>query len=172
MTSQPDALLVFDADVLMASHHHYYAPDFCPAFWDCVLRYFHTGRLLSIDRVYDEIRSPDALVKWAKDAPTGLFVSSTEQPVTDTYGKVMAWVYSNSRFTSEAKERFARGADGWLVAFAEVHNAIVVTNEVLDLNIRKRVPIPNVCRQFNVQCLNTFEMLRRLGVHFDLRPTQ
>ena len=32
--------------------------------------------------------------------------------------------------------------------------------------------MPNVCRQFNVPYLNTFEMLRQLGVQFDLRHTQ
>ena len=156
----------------MAAHHHYYAPDFCPAFWDCVLRHFHTGRLLSIDKVRDEVISPEALVKWTKDAPDGLFVSTAEQPVTDAYRNVMAWVNGNAQFRLEAREKFSREADGWLVAYAQAHAAIVVTDEKLEPDAKKRVPLPNVCRQFNVRCLNTFEMLRQLGVQFDLSPTQ
>lgn len=170
MTAKPGALLVFDADVLIASHHHYDAPDFCPAFWDCLLRLFHNGSLLSIDRVYDEIVSPDGLVKWVKDAPDGLFVPSSDPLVTDAYRNVAAWVSRDSRFTPDAKTEFANGADGWLIACAQVHKAVVVTNEVLDLNIRKRVPIPNVCRQFNLPYVNTFEMLRQLGLRFVLDP--
>lgn len=118
MTSKPNALLVFDADVLIASYHHYYAPDFCPAFWDCLLRHFQTGRLLRIDRVYDEIISPDCLVKRVNDAPDGLFVQSAEPRVEEAHREIAEWVDSSSRFTPDAKREFAEGADGWLIAYA------------------------------------------------------
>ena len=155
----------------MQAYRDYYAPDFCPAFWDCIPQYFHAGLLISIDRVFAEIKNPGDLVQWANNAPNGLFTFSGEQPVINAYGKIMNWVQNNSQFKQAGKSRFAAGADGWLIAYAHVHAAVVVTQEVLAPDVQQRVPIPNVCRQFNVSYLNTFDMLRQLGVRFDLRRT-
>ena len=83
----------------------------------------------------------------------------------------MDWVQNRSQFKQAAIKEFAAGADGWLIAYAQTHNAIVVTQEASAPEAKNRVPIPNVCRQFNVPYLNTFEMLRQLGVRFVLDPT-
>ena len=68
-----------------------------------------------------------------------------------------------------AKHEFAQAADGWLAAYAKTHNAIVVTNEVYNENSRRRVPLPNLCKEFDVEFCHTADMLRGLGVKFDLR---
>jgi len=78
----------------------------------------------------------------------------------------MGWVQVRSQFSDAAKADFANGADGWLVAFAKSKGRIVVTHEVLDPNIRRKVPIPNVCNAFGVNYVDTFAMLRELGVRF------
>jgi len=65
-----------------------------------------------------------------------------------------------------AKADFASGADGWIVAYAKAKGHIVVTHEVLNPDIRRKVPIPNVCNAFDVNYHDTFEMLRKLGVRF------
>lgn len=83
----------------------------------------------------------------------------------------MNWARNESQFKPAAIDRFAEVADGWLVAYAQVHSAVVVTHERFAADAKSRVLIPNVCKQFNVDYLNTFEMLRQLGVQFDLRPT-
>lgn len=83
----------------------------------------------------------------------------------------MSWVYANVQFSPQAKDEFSRGADGWLIAYAKVHDAILVTLETYQQNVRRRVPIPNVCYQFGVARVDTFEMLRKLNVRFDWRPS-
>lgn len=153
----------------MAASRNYYALDFCPAFWKCIYQYFRAGRLRSIDRVFAEIKGPRDLVRWAKNAPDGLFAFSGDQQVVSNFAGLMDWVEGNSQFFTEAKTEFASAADGWLVAYAQAHNATVVTQEVLAPDAKKKVPIPNVCQQFNVPYRDTFEMLRQLGVQFDLR---
>ena len=80
---------------------------------------------------------------------------------------MMGWVQSNGHFQQVAKDEFARVADGWLIAYAQVHGLTVITQEVYDPNVKRKVPIPNVCRQFDVQYGDTFMMLRSLGVRFD-----
>ena len=41
---------------------------------------------------------------------------------------------------------------------------VVVTHEQPAPDARRKVPIPNVCQAFNVPLVDTFEMLRTLGV--------
>ena len=172
MSQHPHPLFVLDTNVFIGANNTYYAPDICQGFWECISRYYCAGRLLSIDRVRDEILKPEVLVQWVKAAPDGLFVFTGEQQVTDTYRNIMLWVHQNPQFRTEAKREFAGKADGWLVAYAQAHNMEVVTHEMFQPEAKGKVPLPNVCWQFNVPYLNTFEMLRQLGVQFDLRCTQ
>ena len=104
----------------------------------------------SIDRVRDELfLNSDRLSEWAKQAPTELFVSTAEQSVLNAFTEMNNWVLGNEQFQPQAREEFAHKADGWVAAYASVHNAIVITHEVFRENVKKRVPLPNVCRQFN-----------------------
>ena len=59
-------------------------------------------------------------------------------------------------------------ADGWLAAYAKTHDCAVVTLEDFDPVIRKKVPLPNVCRAFDVEPITPFEMLRRERARFVL----
>lgn len=172
MTGQPKPLYLLDANIFITAHHSYYALNMCPGFWNCLIHYYNSGRILSIDRVRDELVGyGDELSGWVQNAPLGLFVPSLQEPVTNSYREVMSWVYANDQFSLQAKDEFSRGADGWVVAYARAHSAIVVTLEAYQQNVRRRVPIPNVCDQFDVPRMNTFEMLRELGVRFDWRPS-
>ena len=163
--SQPTFLS--DANVFIEAYQRYYSFDICPGFWECLIHFCRQRRLYSIDRVRRElIGRGDALSDWAQNAPADLFVSSMESSVTERYREVMTWVYANRQFSMPAKNQFSGGADGWLVAYAEVHEAILVTHEEHHPDARRRVPLPNVCHQFGVQYQNTFEMLRDLGGSF------
>lgn len=92
------------------------------------------------------------------------FDSTDEVGIIESYGEIVNWVQSQNQFTDAAKAEFARGADGWLVAYARVKGSIAVTQEVLAPEAKIKVKIPNVCQAFNVPYIDTFEMLRRLGV--------
>lgn len=78
----------------------------------------------------------------------------------------MTWVQGQPQYTDAAKAEFASEPDGWLVAYAMAKERIVVTHEVLAPDARKRIPIPNVCKPFGVRSIDTFAMLRELGVRF------
>ena len=158
---------VLDTNIFVQANLGYYAPDICPSFWQALLEAYLNGRLVSIDKVREEILViDDNLAVWAKAEASALFVSSDLQPVSDAFTEMVAWVQQNQQFTEAAKAEFLDAADGWVAAYASVHNATVVTLETYDANIKRKVKLPNVCRQFGVECINTFEMLRRLGVQF------
>lgn len=140
--------------------------DLCPGFWKCIEHYCQETRLVSIDRVRSEISEGDELDEWVKQAPDELFASTAENETVQAFSKMMAWVQNSEDFRQNAKEEFARVADGWLIAYAKVHGLVVVTHESFDPNSQRRVPIPNVCRQFDVPYVDTFSMLRSLEVSF------
>ena len=65
------------------------------------------------------------------------------------------------------RQSFATGADGWLVAYAKVHGAIVVTNEQSAPESRRAIKLPDVCDQAEVARDTVFEMLRAMTVRFE-----
>lgn len=161
-----DTPYVLDANVFIEAARRYYAFDLAPGFWQKIAHYASTGIIKSIDRVKQELeRGKDDLAQWVSKGGFGAGFASTGDPaVIDSYGQVMGWVQAQPQFLAGAKANFAKGADGWLVAYAIAEAGIVVTQEVLDPNVKNRVKIPNVCEVFGVQYLDTFKMLRDLGV--------
>jgi len=160
-------VFVLDANVFIQAKHSYYAFDLVPKFWKSLVNYAADGRVKSIDRVKQELdRGKDNLTEWANGHFGHAFVSTDEENVIQSFAEIMAWVQSQSQFSDAAKVDFANGADGWLVAYAIVNGGVVVTQEVAAPDARRKVPLPNVCQKFNVSFIDTFEMLRQLGVHF------
>jgi hypothetical protein len=100
-----------------------------------------------------------------------LFSASTDAKVAAAYGKIMAWVQSQARYSAAAKAEFARAADGWLIAYANVHNLVVVTHEAPAPESRKEVKIPDVCSQVSVNYVDTFDMLEALDTEFIWKPS-
>ena len=108
--------------MFIEAYRRYYGLDICPGFWDCLIHHCSEHRLLSIDRVREELKQGGgSLADWANQMASGLFTSSREPLVVAEYANVMAWVYGSAQFLGQAKADFASGADGWLVAYAKVH---------------------------------------------------
>jgi len=81
---------------------------------------------------------------------------------------MVIWMNSEAQFMPAAKAEFASAADGWVIAFAKVNGLIVVTHEDYAPDAKRKVPMPNVCLEFDVEYINTFEMLEDLKVKFIL----
>lgn len=165
----PPKRYVLDANIFIAAWHDRYPIDVCPGFWKCLHIFAHQDTLLSIDKVREEIKGPDELVRWIKGNWSRSFSSTQTPDIAKVYAQLQQWAQDSSQFQAAAKEEFARVADGWLVAYARVNGCILVTNEVYKPHIMRRVPLPNVCKQFGIEYCNTVEMLRQLGVTFDWR---
>jgi hypothetical protein len=170
--STPAPVYIIDANVLIQAHRLYYAFPICPGFWDCLLRGHQAGRIVSVDKVRDEIDPGDALFQWVQSStPPSFFASTQDSAVAGNFGALVGWVQSQSQFMQAGKDEFAQVADGWLVAHAQAHpNHVVVTMEEHAPQARKKVPLPNVCLQFAVPYTDTFTMLRDLGARFLLEP--
>lgn len=168
---------LLDANVFIEAENKYYGFKLCPGFWKALVAQHESKRVFSIDKVRDELvrkknkqdDQPDPLSDWAEDtAPDTFFKKTQDQAVIVAFKRMVTWVNSESQFTSAAKAEFASVADGWLIAHAKVNGLIVVTHEVFEPAVKKRVPMPNVCLEFDVENVNTFEMLEDLKVKFIL----
>ena len=96
-----------------------------------------------------------------------VFLPVDTAEVMSAYTDIMMWVQRHPKYFDYAKAKFATGADGWLVAYARVHGATVVTNEQSAPDSKREIKLPDVCDQFEVRHKNTFAMLRTLNVCFD-----
>jgi hypothetical protein len=165
------SIYVLDANVFIEAARRYYAFDLHTRFWDILNEHAENGMIESIDWVKKELErgkgkkgEEDELARWANSIFIHAFRSTDERDVIESYGRVMTWVQGQSQYTDAAKAEFANKPDGWLVAYAAAKERVVVTHEVLRPDISIRVPIPNVCEPLHICYIDTFAMLRELGV--------
>ena len=79
-------IYVLDANVFIEAHRRYYSLDICPGFWDSISHLCQQPRLLSIDKVRDEINEGDKLYDWIEQAPDTLFKSTKDEDVANPFG--------------------------------------------------------------------------------------
>lgn len=166
-----DRPFLVDSDVFITAKNLYYSFDICPGFWRSVVHHHRQGFVFSIDRVRGELLegdSEDDVVCWVSDAvPDEFFLGSDVRPVIRAYRDIMIWAQRHPRYSDQAKDKLARGADAWLVAYGRVHGFTVVTNEQSAPASKRSIKLPDVCDEFDVPRANLFSMLRALGVQFD-----
>lgn len=144
---------LLDANPFIEAKNRYYGFGLCPRFWKALIAQHNNDRVFSIDRVFDElIDEGDQLSDWAKDtAPATFFKKTQDHAVIDMFQKMLAWVSAQPQFTSAAKAEFASVADGWAMAYAKVNGFTIVTHEEFAPLAQKKVPMPNVCLEFDVE---------------------
>ena len=166
MSSKP--IFVVDTNVFVQAYKNYYAFDIVPSFWRVIKQHAESGYLISIDRIKREINDyaeEDELKIWVNNEFANWFHSTDNESVFTAYRQIIDWSINNRQFTDAAKAEFASVADSWLIAFAKSFEYVLVTQEVLEPNIKRKIPIPNVCQEFGVQYINTFGMMRKLSVN-------
>ena len=158
-----------DADVFIRAKNLHYGFDFCPAFWDWLIRQNEIGRLYSIERVGDELLAgTDELAAWARERGESFFLPPHESlfPALDA---VSSWA-TEQDYTQAAVSTFFQVADYYLVAQAHTGQHTVVTHEVAS-GSRRKIKIPDACIGLGIKCVTPFEMLRRERARFVLGPS-
>ena len=88
---------------------------------------------------------------------------TAENDIIAAYREIISWAQAQSQF-HDAKDEFAKVADGWLVAYAKAKGATVVTNEKFEAAARKKVKYRTSAKLFDIPYINIFELLRALGI--------
>ncbi|MQA64455.1 MAG: DUF4411 family protein [Alphaproteobacteria bacterium] len=157
---------LLDANIFIQAKNLHYGLDFCPAFWDWLLRSNATGKVFSIEKVGDELAAgADELSDWAAQRGPVFFLPP-DTAVLPALNQVSTWVSSNG-YDPAAVNTFLQVADYFLVAHALAHEHTVVTHEI-PAATTKRVKIPNVCIGLKVKTMSPFEMLRKERARFVL----
>ena len=156
-----------DSNVFIEGKKGPYGFDIAPRFWALLDELIEDGRISCPTMVYDELLDvQDDLAAWAQKRRTsGLFVQPPEQ-VQETYREVLGYVMQQYP-ENQAQRRFLNRADPWVIAHAIVQGGTVVSLEGRDPSASQQVKVPNVCDHFEVLCVNTYQMLRDLGVSWN-----
>lgn len=160
---------LLDSNTFIEAKNRYYNMTVCPAYWQWILLKFGSDDVASISMVGKELEDGnDELAEWAKANPN-LFALVDDEQTQECFAKVANYVAEKSGVMKlGAAAEFLAGADPWLIAKAMVTGAIVVTHEVLNHETKKKFLIPNICEEFGVSWMNTFDMLLKLEARFVL----
>lgn len=157
---------VLDANVLIQAKNLHYGFDFCPAFWEWLIRSNAAGLVFSIEKVGDEIEAGnDDLAAWAKQRGTDFFLKP-DPTIVPALGAVSSWSTSQM-YEPAAVNTFLQVADYYLVAHALARGDTVVSHETPS-DSRKRIKIPNACIGVGVKVVTPYEMLRSERARFVL----
>ncbi len=157
---------LLDANVFIQAKNLHYGLDFCPAFWEWLVKKNASGQVFSIDRVANELEAgADELTDWMHQQSPNMF-RNTDAPVAARFAAVNNWVMGQG-YEQSAISIFLQAADYYLIAHALAGGHVVVTHEV-PANSIKRIKIPNVCAGLNLPFMTPYEMLRREQARFVL----
>ena len=157
---------LLDANVFIQAKNLHYGFDFCPAFWNWLDEQNRAGKVVSIEKVADELHAgTDELAAWAAARGDGFFLSP-DDTVVPALHTVSNWA-STQGYEPAAVATFLQVADYWLVAHALAYGCAIVSHEVPAETTRK-IKIPNACIGLGLRCVTPYEMLRREGARFVL----
>ena len=158
---------LLDSNFFIQAHRIGFPLDVVPSFWNKVKELAENGKIISIDKVKNEIyRDGDDLEKWCRDnLPLDFFKNAST--VITSYAQIVTWAHSkNDQYTQQALNTFmdADEADAWLIAYGYTHSYPIVTYEISSPSSKKSIKIPDACLPFGVKTLIPIEMFRELGV--------
>lgn len=156
-----------DTDVFIQAKNGPYGFDIVPAFWDWLDQQVDAGLIFSSTMVYSELSGgEDELAEWVRNRRNTGFFIEPDIIVQQIFRDIANYVFQH--YLEHYTQQFLDDADPWVIAHAKAENGIVVTHEALVPSSSKQVKIPNICWQFNVDCINPYKMLRDLNARFAL----
>ena len=157
---------LLDANVFIEAKNRHYGFDFCPAFWDWLIKNNEAEKVFSIEKVGDEIEAgDDELSDWAKERGSAFFLPPDAQTVAH-FARVSQWATAQN-YESAAFNTFLQVADYYLVTHALAHKLTIVTHEA-PADSTKKIKIPNACIGLGIKFMSPYEMLRREKARFVL----
>lgn len=158
-------LYIIDTNILITANNLQYPLDIMPKFWDLLLEKGGNKTVL-IDRVKSELLAGgDLLSEWVADNCDS-FINKTvnDTKVVNVYSSLIQDVQNNDQYFESAKQEFASVADSWICAHALAYNYVVVTLERYQPDAKKRILIPNICKQYGIKYISLIDYIREIGI--------
>lgn len=157
---------LLDANVFISAQNLHYGMDFCPGFWNWLVREHENGTVFSVEKVGDEVQpGDDELADWA-EARGAAFFLRPDAAVFPALARISTWATSQN-YEQAAVNTFLQVADYYLVAQALAGGHTVVTHEVPAASTRK-IKVPNACIGLGIKCVSPYQMLRKERARFVL----
>ena len=157
-------LYLLDANVLIDANRDYYPLERVPEFWEWLAHAGKNDRVKIPLEVYEEIKEgKDELTIWIKKDQNKKALLFQENVDVFLVSHVTDNGYANDLSDDEVEKI---GRDPFLVAYALADNGnrCIVTTEVSKPSKqRANRHLPDVCKDFNVKCFNTFQFVRDLN---------
>ena len=170
-----DETFLIDTNSLITPYRRYYAFDLAPSFWEKLKEHFESGRIVILDKVWDELQkggSEDELARWLKENRDSFSICTykTESTV-GVYAEVLQYVQTSDLYNESAIASWAIGtvADPWIIAAAKSNGYTIVTEEAGHQNLSskqkaKQAKVPDVANALNISAITLFDMMRRLKI--------
>ncbi|MDZ4298298.1 MAG: DUF4411 family protein [Moraxellaceae bacterium] len=161
---------LLDSNTYIQAKNQYYNMSFCPGYWSWLDAKFEAGEVGSIEFIGKELKDGnDELATWAK-ARNEHFLKHDDDATQEVFADIVNFVMTQD-FMPANRDAFLEKGDPWLIAKAKTLGATLVTHEATVTPTTRRVKIPNICQEFGVQCISTFDMLRDLMPRFVLEES-
>ena len=165
-------LYLLDANVLIDANRDYYPIMRLPEFWDWLAEMGRLGLVKVPREIYEEVVLPkpirsDPLIDWLEAHVEEMLLDEEVGP--ELVRHVVEEGYANN-LTDEEMEKLGR--DPFLIAYALAdtpNRTVVSTERSKPSKTRANRHIPDVCDGFNVECIDTFQLIRHLDFRTDWR---
>ena len=155
-------IFLLDTNIFINAHNVHYRINIFPSVWNF---FAETKEIKSIDKVFDEItKGDDGLVKWGNDNES-LFLPTSSKEIQDQYRIISKFVQDEYE-KQENINKFLGGADPWLIAYAIIKEATIVTFEKTGGYKSLEIKIPNICKKYGVKYIETYQLFEEFGAKF------
>lgn len=163
-------LYLLDANTLIDAKRDYYPISRVPEFWDWIIYQGKQGKLKIPIEVYEEFSDTqdkdgekDSLAIWAEQKEARKSLLLNEDAEQDLVARITYGGYVANPTDDELKKI---GRDPFLLSYAlkDIENRCIVTTETSKpSSLGANRHIPDVCRDFNIRCINNFQMIREMN---------
>lgn len=156
-------LYLLDANVLIDAQRDYYPIHRVPQFWEWLVNVSDQGHVKMPIEIFEEVKDgKDDLAEWMKESNNKNALLLDEDVNEKFVQKIISEGYANDLKDDEI---IKIGRDPFLIAYALVapnQRVIVTTEYSKPKQQRANRHLPDVCQTMGVNCINSFEFLRRL----------
>lgn len=162
-------IYLLDANTLIDAKRDYYPIDSVPEFWEWLIFHGNQGNIKIPMEIYEEFSDTtnkdgkkDALAEWSQQTHVKNALMFDEDAEPDLVARITYGGYVPDP-TDQELEKIGR--DPFLISYAlkdRKNRCIVTTEPSKPSKTGANRRIPDVCKQFDIFCIHSFQMYRQL----------
>ena len=156
-------IYLLDTNVIIDANRDYYPMDRVPEFWDWLIEKGNHGVIKIPNEMFFEISiGTDKLAEWIKGKEIRDSLILDEEVNSELLSRIINEGYGSDLSDIEVADI---GRDPFLIAYAlnsKEPRVVVTTETSKPSRSRGKRKIPDVCKDFDISCINTYELIKQL----------